>query len=84
MTFPDVSLAALNEHVRDLRTVLCGFAYALGRQGALNAEQLRTDLLEICLPVPGSPHMLATELATLLAGAIVRGRADNAADRSDT
>ena len=72
--FMDVSLSDLNEHIRDLRTVLTGLGYALGRQSALNADDLRTDLLEICLPSKGSPGTVAHDLATSLGQAIARGK----------
>ena len=77
MSSVDVSLADLNEHIRDLRTVLMGLGYALGQQRALDAERLRTDLLEVCLPSKGSPDtVVASDLATLLGQSIARGKVD--------
>lgn len=80
MTHPDhVSFEDLCAHVQDLRTVLTGLAYALGRQANLNAEQLQADLLEICLPTMQEPNVVADELATLLASSILRGKANRPA-----
>jgi hypothetical protein len=84
MTHSPVSLDDLAEHVRDLRTVLCGLGYALGRQQALDAEQLRADLFEICLPSEDNPGTVATELATLLAQSIEQGKANSGRDRRGT
>ena len=72
-----VSMEHLRVHVQDLRTVLAGLGYALGRQRTLDADQLRSDLMEICLPHKDNPDMVATELAILLGEAIARGKANS-------
>ena len=84
MSDSDVSLDDLTEHVRDLRTIMCGLARALGRQPALDAEKLQADLLEICLPTKGSPHTVADDLGTLIGRSILQGKAEEDRDRGGT
>ena len=60
---------------------MCGLGYALGRQPVIDAEKLRTDLLEICLPTKGSPNTVANKLGTLLAESILHGKAEEERDR---
>lgn len=81
-----ISLEDVEEHIKDLRTALTGLAYALGRQPTLDAELLRTDLLEVSLAHTGNQDTrpVAIELLTLLAQAIERGRRNSERQQGKT
>lgn len=72
---PPPSMDDLSEHIRDIRTALTALGYALGRQPVMDADALRSDMLELCMDLQPPA---ATELVILIAQAALRGSADRA------